>query len=153
MKKDVVIQSPLTRKSVWARVFASRELWLFCLPGLIITLIFHYWPLYGVQIAFRDYSVRKGIFGSEWVGWTHFIRFFNSPNAVQIIWNTFVLSIYSLLAGFPIPIILALLLNSLRFKRYRKVIQTVTYAPNFISVVVMCGMIILFLSPPCGYGE
>jgi putative aldouronate transport system permease protein len=137
-------------KSRLARILENRDLYLFCLPGIIITLIFHYWPLYGAQIAFREYSARRGIWGSPWVGWDHFIRFFNSPNAALIIWNTFILSLYGLAAGFPIPIILALLLNSFRHKRYTKVIQTVTYAPNFISVVVMCSMIILFLSPRVG---
>jgi putative aldouronate transport system permease protein len=132
------------------RILENRDLYLFCLPGIIITLIFHYWPLYGAQIAFRAYSARRGIWGSPWVGWEHFIRFFNSPNAGLIIWNTFILSLYGLAAGFPIPIILAMLLNSFRHKRYTKVIQTVTYAPNFISVVVMCSMIILFLSPRVG---
>jgi putative aldouronate transport system permease protein len=133
-----------------ARILENRDLYLFCLPGILITLIFHYWPLYGAQIAFRAYSARRGIWGSPWVGWDHFVRFFNSPNAALIIWNTFVLSLYGLAASFPIPIILALLLNSFRHKRYTKVIQTVTYAPNFISVVVMCSMIILFLSPRVG---
>ncbi|GMO57506.1 MAG: ABC transporter permease subunit [Treponemataceae bacterium] len=140
----------LHRKPLWKQIVDNRVLFLFCIPGIIITIIFHYVPLYGVQIAFRDYSVRRGIWGSAWVGWEHFIRFFNSPNAAQIIWNTFVLSMYSLVVGFPIPIILALLLNSFRHKTYGKVIQTITYAPNFISVVVMCGMIILFLSPRVG---
>jgi putative aldouronate transport system permease protein len=138
------------QKPLLTRIIQSRELYLFCLPGLLIMLIFHYWPLYGAQIAFRAYSVRRGIWGSPWVGLQHFVRFFNSPNAVQIIYNTLVLSFYSLAAGFPIPIVLALLLNSFRHKRYTKVIQTVTYAPHFISVVVMCGMIILFLSPRVG---
>ena len=138
------------KKPLLTQILHSRELYLFCLPGLLIMLIFHYWPLYGAQIAFRAYSVRRGIWGSPWVGLQHFVRFFNSPNAVQIIYNTLVLSFYSLAAGFPIPIVLALLLNSFRYKRYTKVIQTVTYAPHFISVVVMCGMIILFLSPRVG---
>jgi len=138
------------QKPLLTRIIQSKELYFFCLPGLLIMLIFHYWPLYGAQIAFRAYSVRRGIWGSPWVGLQHFVRFFNSPNAVQIIYNTLVLSFYSLAAGFPIPIILALLLNSFRHKRYTKVIQTVTYAPHFISVVVMCGMIILFLSPRVG---
>jgi putative aldouronate transport system permease protein len=137
-------------KPVLTRILQSRELYLFCLPGILVMLIFHYWPLYGAQIAFRAYSVRRGIWGSPWVGLQHFIRFFNSPNAVQIILNTIVLSFYSLAAGFPIPIVLALLLNSFRHKRYTRVIQTVTYAPHFISVVVMAGMIILFLSPRFG---
>jgi putative aldouronate transport system permease protein len=140
----------LSQKSLLVQVFESKELYLFCLPGIIITLLFHYWPLYGAQIAFRAYSPRRGIWGSPWIGWDHFIRFFNSPNAGQIIWNTLVLSFYGLVAGFPIPIILALLLNSFRHKHYTKVIQTITYAPHFISVVVMSGMIILFLSPRIG---
>ena len=89
--------------------------------------------------------------GSEWVGMKYFIRFFNSPYFWTTIKNTFILSVYSLIVGFPIPIILALMLNSFRHKRYRKVIQTVTYAPNFISTVVMCGMLILFLSPSVGF--
>jgi putative aldouronate transport system permease protein len=144
------MEKNLIKKPLLLKILQSKELYLFCLPGIIITLIFHYWPLYGAQIAFRAYSARRGIWGSPWVGWEHFIRFFNSPNAGLIIWNTLVLSIYSLAAGFPVPIILALLLNSFRHKHYTKVIQTVTYAPNFISTVVMCGMIILYLSPRVG---
>jgi len=138
------------RKPVLTQILQSKELYLFCLPGILVMLIFHYWPLYGAQIAFRAYSVRRGIWGSPWVGLYHFARFFRSANAVKIILNTLVLSFYSLAAGFPLPIILALLLNSFRHKRYTKVIQTVTYAPHFISTVVMCGMIILFLSPRVG---
>lgn len=126
------------------------ELWLFVLPGMIITFIFSYIPLYGIQIAFRRFSPRKGIWKSAWVGLDHFKRFFDSPYFLTTITNTFTLSIYSLVAGFPIPIILALMLNSFRHKRYRKAIQTVTYAPNFISTVVMAGMLLLFLSPRVG---
>ncbi|MBL4936170.1 sugar ABC transporter permease [Clostridium sp. YIM B02515] len=125
-------------------------LWLFVLPGIVITFIFSYIPLYGVQIAFRNYNAKLGFFGSHWVGLEYFKRYFESPYFFQTIWNTFSVSIYSLIAGFPIPIILALLLNSFRHKRYRKVIQSVTYAPNFISTVVMCGMLLLFLSPSVG---
>lgn len=128
----------------------NYPLWLFVLPGIIITFIFSYIPLYGVQIAFRNFNPKLGFFGSQWVGLQHFIRFFDSPYFFTTIRNTFVLSFYSLVAGFPIPILLALLLNSFRHKRYRKVIQTVTYAPNFISTVVMCGMLLLFLSPRVG---
>ena len=114
------------------------SLWLFCVPGVILTFIFSYIPMYGVQIAFRRFNATAGITKSPWVGMYYFEM------------NTLKLSIYGLLWGFPIPIILALMLNSFRHKRYRKVIQTVTYAPNFISTVVMCGMIILFLSPSVG---
>ena len=124
---------------------------MFCLPGIIITLIFHYWPIYGVQIAFRDFSFRRGIWGSEWIGLDNFTRFFRNPFAVQIIVNTLVISFYSLAAGFPVPIILALMINSFKHKRYAKSIQMVTYAPHFISVVVMAGMILLFLSPRVGF--
>jgi len=125
-------------------------LWLFVLPGMIITFIFSYIPIYGVQIAFRDYNLKMGFWGSPWVGLEYFKRFFDSPYFLVTLKNTFVTSVYSLIAGFPIPIILALLLNSFRHKRYRKIIQTVTYAPNFISTVVMCGMLVLFLSPSVG---
>lgn len=138
------------KKGFLAKMHGNYDLLLFCLPGLIITFIYHYIPIYGVQIAFKDFSARRGIWDSEWVGFEHFARFFSSSDAGNIILNTLILSLYSLIAGFPIPIVLALMLNSFRHGRYRKVIQTVTYAPNFISVVVMCGMINLFLSPSTG---
>lgn len=142
-----------TEKKKTFRELLRRDwvLLLFVLPGLIITFIYSYIPMYGVQIAFRNYNPRDGFMGSEWVGMKYFIRFFNSPYFWTTIKNTFILSVYSLIVGFPIPIILALMLNSFRHKRYRKVIQTVTYAPNFISTVVMCGMLILFLSPSVGF--
>ncbi|WP_242985302.1 ABC transporter permease [Vallitalea okinawensis] len=139
-----------TNHSFWKKIANNFDLYLFVLPGMIITTIFHYIPLYGVQIAFRNFSARKGIWGSAWVGMEHFQRFFDSASFEMVLWNTFALSLYSLIAGFPIPILLALFLNSFRHKRYRKVIQTVTYAPNFISTVVMCGMLMLFLSPRIG---
>lgn len=128
----------------------NLDLLLFCLPGIVITFIYHYIPLYGVQIAFRSYSARRGIWGSRWVGFAHFERFFNSASAWPIISNTLILSLYSIVAGFPIAIILALLLNSFNHKLYRRYIQAITYAPHFISTVVMCGMILLFLSPRLG---
>lgn len=148
------MQNPYSslRRPKWVKdMQSSTGLLLFVLPGLIITFIYHYLPIYGVQIAFRDYSVRRGIWGSEWVGLEHFQRFFASANFTRILWNTFILSLYSLLAGFPVPIILALILNSFRWKRYRKAIQTVAYAPNFISIVVLCGMLTIFLSPRIGF--
>lgn len=139
------------RGDLWKKkILPNLDLYLFCLAGIIVTIIFHYIPLYGIQIAFRNFSPKKGISGSTWVGLEHFARFFSSPNSVKVIVNTLVLSLYSLVASFPIPIILALMLNSFRHKRYKKVIQTVTYVPNFISVVVMCSMVILYLSPRVG---
>lgn len=140
----------LKKKSFWQRTKENFDLWLFVLPGVVITFIFSYVPLYGLQIAFRRFSAKKGYWGSPWVGWDHFVRFFQGPYFWPTLTNTFIISLYSLVAGFPIPIILALMLNAFNHKRYRKVIQTVTYAPNFISTVVMCGMLILFLSPSSG---
>ena len=140
-------------KKAWvvrAKVWVNFDLLLFCLPGIIITFIYHYIPIYGVQIAFRKYRPNRGITGSDWVGWANFERFFRSPNAAKIIVNTCVLSFYALVASFPVAILLALMLNSFRHRRYRRFIQAVSYAPYFISVVVMCSMIILFLSPRVG---
>lgn len=138
------------RKGRIAYLKNNFDLYLFLLPAVVVTFIFSYIPIYGVQIAFRNFSARRGIWNSPWVGWDNFERFFQSSNFWPLIWNTLSLSIYALIAGFPIPILLALMLNSMNGKHYRKIIQTVTYAPNFISVVVMCGMIILFLSPRIG---
>jgi len=139
-------------KRSWGQYLKENyDLYLFMLPAVIVIIIFNYVPLYGLQLAFRNFSIRLGIIGSPWVGFSHFERFFNSAFAWQIIRNTFSLSIYSLLAGFPIPIILALLLNSVPARWFRKTVQTVSYAPNFISVVVICGMILLFLSPRSGF--
>ncbi|MBQ7839347.1 MAG: sugar ABC transporter permease [Lachnospiraceae bacterium] len=149
MKKENKVQTQ-NKKSFLQILRRDFSLVLFILPGVIITFIYTYIPMYGVQIAFRKYNPRLGFTGSEWVGLKHFIRFFESPYFLLTIKNTFILSLYSMVVGFPIPIILALMLNSFRHKKYRKVIQTVTYAPNFISTVVMCGMLILFLSPSVG---
>lgn len=128
----------------------NYDLYLFLLPAVLAVILFCYWPIYGIQIAFKDFSPRLGFTDSPWVGLKHFIRFFQSTYFPVIMKNTLTLSVYQLVAGFPIPIIFALLLNSMPGKRYRKVIQTVTYAPNFISIVVLCGMVILFLSPRVG---
>lgn len=144
-QKQVKKKTPLMRA-----LKKDMSLWLFCVPGIILTFIFSYIPMYGVQLAFRRYNAKAGIWGSPWVGTYYFERFFESPYFVSTITNTLILSLYGLIVSFPIPIILALLLNSFRHAKYRKVIQTVTYAPNFISTVVMCGMIILFLSPSVG---
>ena len=141
---------PKKKRSFLQRMQGNWDLLLFCLPGIALTVIYHYIPIYGVQIAFRNYKPKRGIWGSDWVGLKNFERFFNSAYAGTTITNTLVLSVYSLIASFPVAVILALLLNSLRHKKYRRVIQAVTYAPHFISVVTMCGMLILFLSPRVG---
>lgn len=115
-----------------------------------ITVVYKYIPMYGIQIAFRDYSASRGMFGSDWVGFEWFRRFFSSPNCWRMIRNTILLSFFSLLWGFPIPIILSLVINQLRFKRFQRIVQTVLYAPHFISIMVVCGMIRIFLSPSGG---
>ncbi|WP_082350853.1 ABC transporter permease [Paenibacillus xylanivorans] len=126
------------------------ELYLLVLPPVLYLLIFKYIPMVGVQIAFKDFSVVKGIWGSPWVGLKHFEAFFESPNFWLLIKNTIGISFYSLLAGFPIPILLALALNEIRTGYFKKTVQMVTYAPHFISTVVMVSIIILMLSPHVG---
>ena len=126
------------------------DLYLFMLPPVIFVLIFNYGPMYGAQIAFRKYSISMGAFGSPWVGLDNFIRFFSTKGSLDVIANTVGISIYGLLAGFPIPIILALGLNHCPFMRFKKTVQMLTYAPYFISTVVMCSLIIQFLAPRNG---
>lgn len=140
----------LGKRTLWKRISKNWELYLFILPALVWYLIFTYGPLYGVQIAFRDFNGALGIWGSKWVGMKHFETFFTSYSFVRLLSNTLFLSLYSLVAAFPFPIILALMLNELRSVRYKKVVQTVTYAPHFISTVVMVGMLTLFFSPSMG---
>lgn len=120
---------------------------LFTLPPLALLIIFKYIPIGGILIAFEDYNPIAGILGSDWVGFKHFQRFLSSPDFMNLLMNTLKLSVYGLLWGFPIPIILALLLTRVKSERIKKAIQLIIYAPNFISVIVISGMIILFLSP------
>ncbi len=126
------------------------QLYILCLPALIYFLVFCYFPMYGIQIAFKDFTIGKTIMESPWVGLKHFEKFIMSYKFWDVMKNTLVISFYSLIANFPVPIILALLLNQTPSKRFKKLVQTVTYAPHFISVVVLCGMITSFLSPSTG---
>lgn len=127
--------------------------YLFILPMLIYVIIFNYIPMYGIQLAFKDYRVADGIWGSAWVGLKHFKTFFESYQFKDLLWNTLSLSLYSLIAGFPMPIIFALLLNYITNVKLKKVVQMVTYAPHFISTVVYCGMILIFLSSDGGINQ
>ncbi len=119
---------------------------VFLMPALLLTLIFKYIPMGGILIAFQDFNPIKGIVGSAWVGWANFTRFLSSPDFMSYLTNTLKLSIYGLLWGFPVPIILALLLNRLQNKRLKSGIQMILYMPNFISVIVLCGMVRILLS-------
>lgn len=137
----------------FARSF--RKYWpyyVLLLPAIAYFIIFCYGPMYGVQIAFKDFKIKKGFSGSPWANpWNkYFLQFFDSYYAWKIIRNTLVLSLYSLIVGFPIPIILALSMDEMRHPQLKKIVQTITYAPNFIAVVVMCGMILNFTSQTGG---
>ena len=120
---------------------------LFILPAFLLTLIFKYIPMGGVLIAFTDYNPFRGILGSEWVGFDHFRRFLTSPDFLRYLANTLKLSIYGLLWGFPAPILLAFLLNRILSKSIKQKIQLVLYMPNFVSVIVLCGIVRILLSP------
>lgn len=122
---------------------------MFAVP-LIWYIIFCYIPMYGIQLAFRDYNPRLGYLGSPFVGLQWFRQFFSSYYWMDIIWNTFSISLYSIVIGFPVPIILAIIINELPGKKFKKILQNITYTPHFISVVVLCGMLYLFLSPQYG---
>ncbi|MEG0270789.1 MAG: sugar ABC transporter permease, partial [Clostridia bacterium] len=141
---------PLNRFSKGSYLHNHYQLYLFLLPALVYILVFQYWPIYGVQIAFKDFKPGLGIEGSPWVGLKHFDMFFNSYFFGEILGNTLKLSLLTLLFGFPIPILLALLLNQLPNQRYKRLVQTITYAPYFISTVVLCGMLYVFLSVRTG---
>ncbi len=126
------------------------QLYVLILPGVIYFIVFHYVPLYGIQIAFKDFKVSKGIVDSAWVGFDNFKTFFNSYYCGRLIINTLLLNVYSLLWSFPVPVVLALLLNRIKQERFKKFTQTVIYIPHFISTVVMAGMLYIFLSPETG---
>ena len=145
-KKDGLL-SPLVKKQLQQ----NWLLYVFLVPAIIYVIIFHYAPIYGVQLAFRDCDPVLGITGSPWVGLKYFQRFFSSQRFGLIFTNTITLSLYSLIAGFPAPIILALLLNYTPNMRLRRFAQTVTYAPHFISTVVIVGMLSSFMSPTSGF--
>lgn len=138
------------RKKKVKKILRNWELYLFLLPTLAYFIIFHYIPMYGVQIAFKDFLPSNGIWGSEWVGFKHFTHFFESYYFWDLIKNTLGISFYELIVGFPLPIILALAINEAKDGLFKRSVQTITYAPHFISVVVMAGMIIAFLSPATG---
>ena len=127
------------------------QLYVMLLLPVAYIIIFAYVPMGGVMIAFKDYRIKKGVWGSPWVGLQHFVNFFNTPNFPMLLRNTLILSVYSLLASFPFPILLALAINECRSRRYRKFVQMTTYAPYFISTVVLVGMMSNFFSLRTGF--
>lgn len=129
----------------------NYDLYLLLIPVIIFYLIFHYGPMYGVQIAFKDFLAVEGIMGSPWVGFKHFDKFFNSYYFFRLIYNTISISFLQLIFSFPAPIILALMINELGVGKFKKAIQNITYAPHFLSTVVIVGMLTNFLSPNTGF--
>jgi putative aldouronate transport system permease protein len=139
------------RRTVIARQIRTNwQLYIMLIPPVLFTLVFMYWPMYGVQIAFRNYNVVDGITGSPWVGFEHFQRFMDSYLFWPVIRNTIILHTYELVATFPLPIVLALALNTLRRRWFKRSVQMITYAPHFISTVVVVGMLFLLLDPRIG---
>lgn len=136
----------MNAKTFRNRLLKSWQLYVIFFLPLAYVLLFNYGPMYGIQIAFRDYNYIDGILGSRWVGLQHLKRFVTSYNFWQITRNTFTISLYSLIVGTPIPILFAFMLNECGSQRYKKFVQTVSYAPHFISTVVMVSMLIMFLS-------
>ena len=134
----------------WKMVKQHWPLYLFLLPTVVYFLLFRFYPLYGLQLAFKNYRILDGIGGSPWVGLDNFRRFFSTADFGKLMWNTLGVSVFTLVFTFPLPIILALLLNQLPSLKYKKLVQTTVYAPHFISTVVMVGMIFLFTSPSSG---
>ena len=132
------------------KIKSNIPLYVLLFPSIILLIIFAYIPMFGLVIAFKDYSPANGILNSPWVGFKYFTQFFNSVQFGTTMMNTLKISIYSILVGFPLPILLALLCNQLRAGKFKKVFQVTTYLPHFISTMVMCGIIILFLSPNSG---
>lgn len=152
-KPETTIQTQVYASSRLKRakknLLLNWQLYVFLLPAFTYFTIFHYIPMYGVQIAFKDFYANLGIVGSPWIGFEHFERFFNSYYFWRLLKNTIILSAYGLIL-FPLPIIFALALNELKNGPFKKWSQTLTYAPHFISVVVVVGMLVAFLDPVTG---
>ncbi|WP_303975444.1 sugar ABC transporter permease [Streptococcus merionis] len=140
------MSTTVAKTSVWTQMKKYKMLYLMLIPGLLMTFIFKYIPMYGVLIAFKNYNPLRGILGSSWVGFQEFQKFLSAPNLGLLLGNTLKLSIYGLLWGFFPPIILSIMLNQLMSDRIKKRLQLILYAPNFISLVVIVGMVFLFFS-------
>ena len=135
---------------LWRHICRNWGLYLLLLPAVILMICFTYIPMFGIVIAFKDFTPAAGIYGSPWAGWKYFQEYFNSYQFWPTIKNTLIISLYTILVTFPLPIVVALMCNQITSAKYKKFFQVSTYLPHFISTVVMCGMIILFLSPRTG---
>lgn len=151
VKRTTMNQPKVKKMKFLQQVMRDKYLLLLFAPTFVYLFIFKYLPMFGIVISFKRYNVYKGIWASEWVGLKYYQIFFENPDAWEIIRNTILLGGYKLFWGFPAPIILALLLNEVRHAFFKRFVQTVSYLPHFISTVVMCGMITMFLSPTSGF--
>jgi multiple sugar transport system permease protein/putative aldouronate transport system permease protein len=136
--------------SIWRKARSKWQLYLLLVLPLTYILVFHYIPIYGAQIAFKKFHAGKGIWGSPWVGLDHFVRFIKYPKFAELLANTLILNLYGLLAGFIFPIMFALSLNIIVNRYFKKVVQMFAYLPNFISLVVLAGMLFQFFNPRIG---
>lgn len=154
LRKSRAVSGIERKKSLKMRVFNCRQLYLMLLLPVIYLIIFDYVPMLGLQLAFKDYNPALGIWGSQWVGLKHITRFFSNYQFTRLIRNTLMVSVYSLISSVPIAVLLALALNCVRNSKYKKVVQTVTYLPHFISIVVLIGMMFQIFNPLIGtYGN
>lgn len=144
------INQSTKKKNIFQSLLKDYQLWLLILPAIIVVLIFNYIPMYGIQLAFREYDFTAGLTGGEWVGFKYFEQFINSHMFVDLLRNTLLISITTILVGFPAPIILALVINQITWKKGKKILQTTVYLPHFISIVVLVGLLNVLLSPNTG---
>ncbi len=140
------------KRTLWQRVWAARTLFLMFLPGFLLILVFNYGPMYGLQIAFKDYKISEGIWGSPWVGLKHFQRFFffDTKTTIRVLRNTIEISLLKIIFGFPAPIILALLINEVKDGLFKRFVQNVSYLPHFVSWVVIAALVQAMTSPSTG---
>ena len=148
---NTVLKKQREKSRKLSNIMQNKALYVMVLPALVFFALFNYWPMYGVQIAFRNFSFANGITGSKWVGMKWFNFFFKANQFPVIVRNTLLLSLYDLAAGFPFPILLALIMHNVPSKRFRRVTQTATYMPHFISVVVLVGMMSCMFSVNSGW--
>ena len=143
----------MVKKGFWQRFYHDRQLYVFMLLPVAYIILFHYVPMLGLQIAFKDFQPRYGIWGSEWIGFSNFTKFFSSYQFKRVVPNTITLSVMAIAASFPIPILYALILNSLRSERFKKITSTITNMPHFISTVVLVGILMQLFNARTGlYG-
>jgi putative aldouronate transport system permease protein len=138
------------KPNVFVQIWRHRTLMLMFLPGFAFILLFNYGPIYGIQIAFKDFNISKGIWGSDWVGLKHFVSFFTVPDNLRLLKNTIIISVMKLVFSFPTPIILAIMINEVGNRAFKRVVQTISYLPHFISWVIIAGIVTMVLSPSTG---